>query len=127
MQGNGFGGGFFENLFGDLGFEIFGTARTAGRSGGSPGARNRGAADLDREAPLAVTLEEAYRGVEKTVTIPRDDESRTLSVTVPPGVKTGSRLRMKGEGEAGGNGRGDLYLVVEVLPHRHSSARAATS
>ena len=87
----------------------------------SDGERERSARaearSLDREAPFAVTLDEAYRGVEKTVTIPRDDESRTLSVTVPAGVKSGSRLRMKGEGEAGDDGRGDLYLVVEVLPH----------
>ena len=113
VQGNGFGGGFFENLFGDLGFEIFTPRSRKKRSGGARAEiRSR-----DLEAPFTVTLEEAYRGVEKTVTIPRDDEPRTLSVTVPAGVKSGSRLRMKGEGEAGENGRGDLYLVVEVLPH----------
>jgi curved DNA-binding protein len=110
MQGNGFGGGFFENLFGDLGFEIFSPRGRKKKRGADATAR-------DLEAPLAVTLDEAYRGVEKTVTIPRDGESRTLSVTVPAGVKTGSRLRMKGEGESTGTARGDLYLVVEVLPH----------
>jgi DnaJ-class molecular chaperone len=115
MQGNGFGGGFFENLFGDLGFEIF-TPRGGRKKRHSAGARTE-IRSLDLEAPLAVTLDEAYRGVEKTVTLPRDDESRTLSVTVPAGVKSGSRLRMKGEGEEGNGGRGDLYLVVEVLPH----------
>jgi DnaJ-class molecular chaperone len=114
MQGNGFGGGFFENIFGDLGFEIF-TPRGRKKKRGSSADADSRAADL--EAPLAVTLEEAYRGVEKTVSIPRDNESRTLSVTVPAGVKSGSRLRMKGEGEQGDRGRGDLYLVVEVLPH----------
>ena len=114
MQGNGFGGGFFENLFGDLGFEIFSPRGRKKKRGSGADADAMG---HDLEAPLAVTLDEAYRGVEKTVTIPRDGESRTLSVTVPAGVKTGSRLRMKGEGESSGTGRGDLYLVVEVLPH----------
>ena len=114
MQGNGFGGGFFENLFGDLGFEIF---SPRGRKKKRGAGADADAVGRDLEAPLAVTLDEAYRGVEKTVTIPRDGESRTLSVTVPAGVKTGSRLRMKGEGESSGTGRGDLYLVVEVLPH----------
>jgi len=114
MQGNGFGGGFFENLFGDLGFEIF---SPRGRKKKRGAGADADATARDLEAPLAVTLDEAYRGVEKTVTIPRDGESRTLSVTVPAGVKTGSRLRMKGEGESSGTGRGDLYLVVEVLPH----------
>jgi molecular chaperone DnaJ len=42
--------------------------------------------------------------------------TRTLSVKVPPGVDTGSRLRMKGEGEAGARGAGDLYVVIEVQP-----------
>ena len=42
--------------------------------------------------------------------------TRTLSVKVPPGVETGSRLRMKGEGESGRRGTGDLYVAVEVLP-----------
>ena len=114
MQGNGFGGGFFENLFGDLGFEIF---SPRGRKKKRGAGADADATARDLEAPLAVTLDEAYRGVEKTVTIPRDGESRTLSVTVPAGVKTGSRLRMKGEGESTGTARGDLYLVVEVLPH----------
>lgn len=47
--------------------------------------------------------------------------SRELSVDVPPGVDTGSRLRVSGEGEPGPNGgpRGDLYLVIEVAPHKH--------
>jgi molecular chaperone DnaJ len=44
--------------------------------------------------------------------------SRTLTVTIPRGVHTGSRLRMKGEGEGGTAGHGDLYVVVEILPHR---------
>jgi DnaJ-class molecular chaperone len=121
MQGNGFGGGFFENIFGDLGFELFTPRGRKKRRGSSADAESRSAdaeshaADL--EAPLPVTLEEAYRGVEKSVSIPRGAETRSLSVTVPAGVKSGSRLRMKGEGEQGDRGRGDLYLVVEVLPH----------
>lgn len=44
--------------------------------------------------------------------------TRTLTVTVPPCVDTGSTLRMKGEGEAGSAGHGDLFVVVEVPPHR---------
>ena len=43
--------------------------------------------------------------------------TRTISVKVPAGVDTGSRLRVKGEGEAGPAGTGDLYVIVEVLPH----------
>jgi DnaJ-class molecular chaperone len=140
VQGNGFGGGFFENLFGDLGFEIFNTRGRKKRRGAEPGADSPG---RDLEAPLPVTLEEAWRGTEKTLTVPKDETctvcggtgavgnsacgtcsgsgllrtSRTISVTVPPGVKSGSRLRMKGETEGNSRGGGDLYLVVEVLSH----------
>ncbi|NOY38852.1 MAG: molecular chaperone DnaJ [Nitrospirae bacterium] len=45
---------------------------------------------------------------------------RVLSVKVPPGVDSGSRLRMSGEGEPGTNGGppGDLYIVITVKPHK---------
>ena len=45
---------------------------------------------------------------------------RTLSVKVPPGVDTGDRIRLAGEGEAGtqGGAPGDLYVQVHVKPHR---------
>jgi molecular chaperone DnaJ len=45
--------------------------------------------------------------------------SRTLSVTVPPGVDSGDRVRLSGEGEAGRNGgpAGDLYVEMHVREH----------
>ncbi|MBI2423908.1 MAG: molecular chaperone DnaJ [Candidatus Hydrogenedentes bacterium] len=45
--------------------------------------------------------------------------NRELSVDVPAGVDSGSRLRVSGEGEPGrsGGGRGDLYIHIEVEPH----------
>lgn len=45
--------------------------------------------------------------------------SRTLSVNVPPGVDTGTQIRLNGEGEPGVNGGppGNLYVVVNVTPH----------
>jgi molecular chaperone DnaJ len=47
-------------------------------------------------------------------------ETRTLSVKIPPGVDSGDRIRLAGEGEAGMNGAlgGDLYVEVRVKPHR---------
>ena len=49
----------------------------------------------------------------------RVEQSRTLSVKVPPGVDTGDRIRLSGEGEAGQNGgpSGDLFVEVRVRPH----------
>ena len=49
----------------------------------------------------------------------RKEETRTLSVKVPPGVDTGDRIRLTGEGEAGeaGGPPGDLYVQVNVRAH----------
>jgi molecular chaperone DnaJ len=47
-------------------------------------------------------------------------KSRTLTVKVPHGVESGTRLRLSGEGEKGSSGAppGDLYVVIEVRPHQ---------
>ncbi|WP_417596315.1 molecular chaperone DnaJ [Oceanospirillum sp.] len=49
----------------------------------------------------------------------RIQEQKTLSVKIPPGVDTGDRIRLSGEGEAGANGgpAGDLYVQVSVRQH----------
>lgn len=49
----------------------------------------------------------------------RTQETKTLSVKVPPGVDTGDRIRLQGEGEAGDHGgpAGDLYVQVQVREH----------
>lgn len=46
-------------------------------------------------------------------------ESSKISITVPAGVDNGSRLRLRGQGNAGLNGgpNGDLFIVIEVIPH----------
>lgn len=49
----------------------------------------------------------------------RIEEYKTLPVKIPPGVDTGDRLRLSGEGEYGGPGGtpGDLYVQINVKPH----------
>lgn len=49
----------------------------------------------------------------------RVQRRKTLSVKIPPGVDTGDRIRLNGEGEAGERGApaGDLYVQIEVEPH----------
>ena len=55
-------------------------------------------------------------------------EERQMQVRIPPGVDTGTRLRLRGEGEAGrlGGPPGDLYIEVQVAPIPSSAAGAAT-
>ncbi|MBU1905619.1 MAG: molecular chaperone DnaJ [Candidatus Omnitrophica bacterium] len=169
------GGGIFDEIFGDLGFDIFGGGRRRTRGSG----RSRG---RDLQIAEEISLEEAASGVEKTITVPRYEicstcsgsgakpgtkkatcpqcrgsgktvvssgffqlaqtcsgcrgegsiirkpctdcngegrskVTRRIKVKIPAGVDAGSNLRIRGEGEAGTSGRGDLYVIIEVTPH----------
>ncbi|MDD4953404.1 MAG: molecular chaperone DnaJ [Candidatus Omnitrophica bacterium] len=173
MSDFGVGGGLFDEIFSDLGYDIFG-------SQGRRGSRSRRGADL--QVAVDITLEEAATGVEKTVNLLRYEAcptcsgsgakpgtkkatcpvckgagrtvvshgyfqlaqacsrcggegtiisspcpecrgegrvkiSRKIKVKIPAGVDTDSHLRVRGEGEAGSAGRGDLYVIIEVKPH----------
>jgi molecular chaperone DnaJ len=57
----------------------------------------------------------------------RVDRERTIELRIPPGVDTGTRLRVQGEGEPGPNGgpAGDLYVVLEVKEHSFFERRGA--
>jgi molecular chaperone DnaJ len=57
----------------------------------------------------------------------RIDRERTIELRIPPGVDTGTRLRVQGEGEPGPNGgaAGDLYVVLDVKEHSFFERRGA--
>lgn len=177
-----YGGSIFDSIFSDLGFDIFGGG---GRGRGRSSRRGR-----DLEIAVSLTLEEAYSGVEKKISVPRYESCRTCSgsgtkpgtkkavcqqckgsgrvvvsngffqmaqtcpkcggqgqiiqtpcpdcrgegrvkvtrhitIKVPAGVDNGSTLRIKGEGEAGPSGSGDLYVVIEMFSHGRFSRRGA--
>ncbi|CUH39878.1 Chaperone protein DnaJ [Jannaschia seosinensis] len=165
----------FEDLFGDF----------MGGQGGRPGGgRARATRGSDLRYNMNITLEEAFSGEQKTITVPtavqcgtcdgkgtegasepatcptcsgmgkvraqqgfftveracptcagagqiiknpckvcggsgRVEKERQLSVNIPAGVETGTRIRLSGEGEAGlrGGPTGDLYIFIEVQPH----------
>ena len=163
----------FEDLFGDF---MGGGARSGGRARAQRGS--------DLRYNLRVTLEEAFKGVQKTINVPtsvacegckgtgaeggaepvtcptcagmgkvraqqgfftveracptcsgmgqinknpcrqcsgagRSEKERSLSVNIPSGVETGTRIRLTGEGEAGmrGGPTGDLYIFIELREH----------
>jgi curved DNA-binding protein len=121
----GFGTGDFSTADfspGDLDFEDLlggffgGRGQRAGRAGRGwgpvPGA--------DQEAELELTVEEAYHGTHRNITLTTSEGGRrSIEVTVPPGVTDGQRIRLAGQGGRGSDGarNGDLYLIVGIAPH----------
>ncbi len=64
---------------------------------------------------LTITAQEAASGAQKRVTFMRADQLEELMVAIPSGIRSGTRLRLKGKGLEGRDGtRGDLYLRVTV-------------
>lgn len=57
----------------------------------------------------------------------RIERERSIELRIPPGVDTGTRLRITGEGEPGPNGgpAGDLYVVLDVKEHNFFERRGA--
>lgn len=102
---------FFEALFGSMGGR-----RTTGFGAGSGFGEPRPRRGRDVEHPVEITLEEAFQG---TTRLLQREDGRQTEVKIPRGAKTGTRVRLSGEGGAGaaGGAAGDLYLRVEVLPH----------
>jgi molecular chaperone DnaJ len=123
-------GSIFENLFSG--------------GGGRFRSSRRPQAGGDTEHQVDVSLEEAYHGATRLLQMQVEEpcsacggrgmlqrrpcpscggsgvqpRMKRIEVKIPPGVRTGSRIRMAGEGQPGsaGGARGDLYLVTKVLP-----------
>jgi curved DNA-binding protein len=72
----------------------------------------------DQEAPIELSVEEAYHGTRRSLTVSGPEGTRTVEVTIPPGVTDGQRIRLAGQGGRGfgGGQAGDLYLVVSTRP-----------
>jgi curved DNA-binding protein len=82
--------------------EIFSSRQTASQS-------------RDIEQSIEISLEEAYHGTSRII---QRSNQPTIEVKIPRGVKTGSRIRVRGQGGKNARGQaGDLYLVVEVKAH----------
>ncbi len=106
LFGGGIGGGvggfsdFFETLFGGV------------RGGGTRRQAMRG---QNIEQAIEITLDEAYHG---TTRLFQGQNGQRFEVTIPKGVRTGSKVRVSGKGGTGAGGpSGDLYLKIKVLPH----------
>ena len=180
--GGGAGQGDFASAFSDVFEDLFGDFM-GGRGGGGRG-QSRAQRGSDLRYNLRVALEESFKGVQKSISVPtsiscdtcrgsgaeggaepvtcptcsgmgkvraqqgfftvertcptcngmgqivknpckvchgagRVEKDRALSVNIPAGVETGTRIRLAGEGEAGmrGGPSGDLYIFIEVREH----------
>jgi len=174
------GNGDFASAFSDVFEDLFGDFMGGQRGG----ARSRAQRGSDLRYNLRISLEEAFKGIQKTINVPasvaceacrgsggeggaepvtcptcsgmgkvraqqgfftvertcptcsgmgqtiknpckscggagRVEQERALSVNIPAGVETGTRIRLAGEGEAGlrGGPSGDLYIFIEVKEH----------
>ncbi|HEX6454774.1 MAG TPA: DnaJ C-terminal domain-containing protein [Trebonia sp.] len=116
FRSEGFGGEGFSFSGGDIDLEdlLGGIFGGRGRRGWGP------VPGADQEAELELTVEEAYRGARKSITLAGGDGTRrSIDVTVPPGVTGGQRIRLAGQGGRGSDGarNGDLYLIVRIALH----------
>ncbi len=105
----------YEFSGGDNFFDILNSFFSGGMGGARTQTRTRPAAaqrGRDIEQEVTISLEEAYRGARRDF----NRSGRRLSVAIPRGARTGSRVRVSGKGESGytGGAPGDLYLVVTV-------------
>jgi curved DNA-binding protein len=114
----------FEELFGTSGgysdfFETLFSGPNKGPGGGdTPGGQfYQGAAPKkgrDLEHSIQVNLNEAFKGTSRVL---EWEDGRKIEVKIPCGVKSGSKVRIKGQGNPGST-PGDLYLNVDVLPDK---------
>src|SRR5690606_25613249 len=121
----GFGGGTggartvspeeFEQMFGDGGSPFSDFFSTFFGGGAGPRTRTR----ARRPAPeheLTITLEEAFTGTTRKVTLTGPDGERTIEVRFPAGIRDGQKVRAA-------SGGGDVYFRVRLAPHPRFEVR----
>ncbi|TNF90066.1 MAG: DnaJ domain-containing protein [Gammaproteobacteria bacterium] len=118
----GFQGGFSGGDFSDFFESIFGSGFQ--QAGGSPfQQRPRQRRGADQQLKLDITLEEAFNGGTKTIQFaktPGSPEMKKLKINIPKGVSSGQKIRLAKQGQASASGGepGDLYLEMNILPHK---------
>ncbi|RNC28769.1 MAG: Curved DNA-binding protein [Candidatus Dichloromethanomonas elyunquensis] len=110
-----FGGGGFSDFFST----IFGMGQGFGADQGGfySGVGRQARTGRDLEGELTITLEEAYHGTKKLI----DVGNKRIEANIPNGIKDKNKIRLSGQGQPGSGGGkpGDLFLTVNVNPHRH--------
>lgn len=96
----------FSSIFG----EFFNSA-----GGHASGARRRRRKGQDYQSEMTISLEEAFNGTARVITL----HDQKVRITLKPGAYDGLMIRLAGKGAPGANGGqpGDLYITLQVLPH----------
>lgn len=118
--GNLFGGAAGVDRFSDFFRAVFGGMSGAGRTRNTEEFFRRTTSQRVRpgqsvEASVEITLEEAFHGANRVL----ERDGRRIRVKIPPGARSGSRVRVAGKGNPGYGGTppGDLYLNITVKAH----------
>jgi curved DNA-binding protein len=107
-----FGGGGFSDFFNSI-FGGMGAGQDVFRGAGSR--TTQGVRGQDYEQEVEITLEEAFAGATRVLS----KDGQRIEVKIPVGARTGTKVRLAGQGVSGiGGPAGDLYLVIKVLPHQ---------
>jgi curved DNA-binding protein len=108
--GQGGSGSMFDQFF----------MQGGGRRGAA--AETTAASGSDIEYPVDLTFEQAVWGTKMDLTLADQNtgDAQRISVSIPPGVADGQRIRVRGKGQpgAGRSRSGDLYIVCRIQPHR---------
>ena len=105
------GGSFFSSMFNQ--------PNSGGGCGSGPCRQPAKGPDMSYQ--LGVTLDEVMNGAKKTISLRKNGATQNVTVKVPKGIEAGKRLRLKGKGGIAPNGGvpGDLYLKVDIEPHKY--------
>ena len=100
----------------DVFADLFNGSSRGGRSGGFGGRTSTPIRGEDVQAVVSVSLADAVHGASARVSLPT---GRDLEVSVPAGIEDGKQIRLKGQGQPGGNGgsTGDALVTVRVAAH----------
>lgn len=117
-----FRGADFSTVFKDFdsgGFDNIFSRIFAGGGFAGGGQQQKG---QDAEYPLTIGFHESFSGSERQISYALSDgATHNITLKIPPGAKSGAKLRVAGKGMKSpfGGGPGDLIVVLKVVPHPH--------
>jgi len=116
------GGGGFQNGFSDFFEQLMGAGAAGGGRPGGGARRTRAAQPTPGENiryELRIPLKKSLVGGQHEFYLPGDGGRQKIAISVPPGIESGSKMRLRGKGYASASGgpAGDLILVILVDDH----------